>query len=141
MPRSERSRSPTGTVGSARENAFTEDCKHDVDQEQAVTYARADPTRSRSPSSARRLTYRDFLPTHRAKLSENTKRRLWDIIEEKRIGSVPKSSSKQDLVCVILEGNVIEQLHNFDAGLDKTLPPVEINRLLTQKSNELLLEY
>ena len=81
------------------------------------------------------------MPTHRAKLSENTKRRLWDIIEEKRIGSVPKSSSKQDLVWAILEGHVIEQWHNFDAGLDKTLPPVEINRLLTQKSNELLLEY
>ena len=139
MSRSERSRSPTGTA--ARENAATEDCKHDIDQEQAVTYARADPTRSRSPSSARRLTYRDFLLAHRAKLSENTKRRLWDIIEAKRIGSVPKSSSKQDLVWAILEGHVIEQLHNFDAGLDKTLPPVEINRLLTQESNELLLEY
>ena len=65
---------------------------------------------------------------------------MWEIIEEKGIGSVRKSSSKQDLVWAILEGHVIEQLHNYDASLDQTLPPVEINRLLTQKSNELLLE-
>ena len=32
MSRSERSRSPTRSVGSARENAATEDCKHDVGQ-------------------------------------------------------------------------------------------------------------
>ena len=99
----------------------------------------AERARSRSPPKTR-LTYRDFLPSHRAMLEGKTKTRLLGIVQEKGI-DVNKSHSKQDLIWSILVNHVIEQLHPHEISLDQTLPVMEVKRLLTQRSNELLQEY
>ncbi len=62
------------------------------------------------------------------------------IVQEHSI-DVKKSNSKQDLIWSILVNHVIEQLHQHEISLDQTLPVMEVNRLLTERSNDLLQEY
>ncbi len=117
---------------------ISEMCCGEADTAARVATERA---RSRSPVP-RRLTYRDFWQSHEAKLAEKGKRRLWAIIEETGITGVRKSSSKQDLITSIIESFTVDELIDYEKSLGADdLALGEINRLLTQRSNELLQKY